>query len=74
MLRKWLLLSIVFLAVLLNLVALGSFSNEPLRPLLEQKMNHRLRGYTVQLGAAHFHPLGFSLELNELMIRQNAPP
>jgi hypothetical protein len=72
--RKWLWLSVAFLAVVIDLVALGSFSNEPLRNLLEQKMNHRLRGYTVQLGAAHFHPLGFSLELNDLIIKQNAHP
>jgi hypothetical protein len=37
-------------------------------------LNERLQGYTARLGAAHFSLLGFSVELKDLVIKQEANP
>src|SRR5215204_335420 len=62
------------IAVLVIVIVLGFFIDEPLRKSLEQKLNDRLEGYTARLGAAHFSLLGFSVELKNLVIKQEANP
>src|SRR5215203_4393599 len=62
------------IAVLVIVIVLGFFIDEPLRKSLEQKLNDRLEGYTARLGSAHFSLLGFSVELQDLVIRQEANP
>jgi hypothetical protein len=41
---------------------------------MERTLNARLHGYTARLGGVDFHPFGFSLDLEEAVIRQNAHP
>lgn len=64
----WLLLPFVILFTALF------FIDEPLRRYMEQSVNSRLKGYTVRIGALDFHPIGFSLDLKEFIIFQDANP
>lgn len=48
--------------------------DEPLRRRMEADLNNRLKGYTVGIGRLDFHPIGLSVELEELTIQQNANP
>ena len=72
--RMWAWIAGSLIAVLVIVLVLGFFIDEPLRTSLEQKLNDRLQGYTARLGAAHFSLLGFSVELQDLVIRQEANP
>lgn len=67
----WVLLA-ASLALLIFFVA--SHFDEYLRRTLEAKINQRLKGYTVSIGHAHLSPLGLSLTLERLLIRQQAHP
>jgi hypothetical protein len=58
------------LAVLLVYV-LSFVADEPLRRVVEREINARLKGYTMQIGYLHFHPIPFSLDLRDIVIRQN---
>jgi len=53
-------------------VFIGYFVDEPMRQRLEQTMNQKMTGYTVRLPELDFHPIGLSLTLRGLTVRQNA--
>lgn len=73
--RRWIIaaVALVALAGLASAIALF-FIDEPLRRYTEAKMNARLRGYTVTVGALHFSPINFSLELRDTVVVQNEHP
>jgi hypothetical protein len=59
-------------ALALLLVYVLSFvADEPLRRVVEREINARLKGYTMQIGYLHFHPIPFSLDLRDIVILQN---
>lgn len=63
---------IVFILLLLGL---GSyFIEEPLREYMESNLNENLKGYTVQLEAVDIHPIGLSIDFENLTLRQEANP
>ena len=64
----------VALVLIAAVAVLGHFLDEPMRRRLELTLNQRMTGYTVKLPALDFHPLGFSLTLHRLSVRQNAYP
>ena len=73
--RRWIVLAVALVA----LVGLASatalfFIDEPLRRYTEAKMNARLKGYTATIGALHFSPINFSLDLRDTVIVQNEHP
>ena len=72
--RTWMWIAGSLIAVLVIVLGLSFFIDEPLRTSLEQKLNDRLQGYTARLGAAHLSLLGFSVELKDLIIKQEANP
>ncbi len=41
---------------------------------MERRLNSALRGYTVRIGALHFHPLDFSLDLEASTLFQDDDP
>ncbi|HZD41755.1 MAG TPA: DUF748 domain-containing protein, partial [Terriglobales bacterium] len=69
---KWLAVAIGLLVMLV--AAASYFVDEPLRRRTEQKINQALRGYTVKITKLDFHPLGFSLDLEDAVIVQDAHP
>src|SRR5262245_27579117 len=71
--RVWIPLAV--LTVLVAAVYAASFTIDgPLRRSIERRMNDRLKGYTVHLGGARFHPHGLSIDLLDLTVVQDANP
>ena len=68
----WLLAISGLLVVLLVIAAF--FVDEPLRRRTEAKINASLKGYTVRIEKLDFHPIGFSLDLENSVITQDANP
>lgn len=64
----------VALIVVAVVAVLGHFLDEPMRRRLEATLNQRLTGYSVRLPELDFHPIGLSLTLRGLSVRQNAHP
>jgi hypothetical protein len=63
------------LAVLLALAFTVAFLiDEPLRRITEREMNARMKGYTARIGHLNFHPIGFAVDLRDLVIVQDAHP
>ena len=50
------------------------FIDEPLRAYVEQEVNKRVQGYTLRIGVLDFHPIGFSLDLEDVTVVQNEYP
>jgi hypothetical protein len=72
--RHWKVLAVVVAATLAVLAVVDSLLDEPLRRRTEARLNGSLRGYSVQLGGLDFHVIGGSLDLYDLVVRQNANP
>ena len=73
--RRWAWILGITLAVILIISGLSSFiHSEALCRYAERQMNRHLKGYKVQVGRAYFHPIAFSLELEDLTLIQEAKP
>ncbi len=70
---KWVIGCIVALALLVTGLSYV-VKSEMLRNYLEKEANRNLKGYTVRMGSAYFHPFTFSLDLKDLVLIQNASP
>ncbi len=70
---KWV-LGIVGFLVLLIIVLSYFIQNDALRRHAERQMNRHLTDYTVRVGKAYFHPIGLSLDLDDLVLIQNEIP
>src|SRR5512135_618930 len=70
---KWVLGIVGFIAVLITVLSYV-ISSETLRGYAERQMNKHLADYTVRVGRAYFHPIGLSLDLDDLVLTQNANP
>lgn len=69
---KWLIGAVAGLIILV--VAVAFFIDEPLRRHVEQEMNSQLQGYTVQIGRLDLHPWRFAVTLYDVTIVQDANP
>lgn len=72
--RGWMWLAGIILGLVIIVIVVGFFIDEPLRRYAERAMNSRLQGYTVRLGKLDLHPLSFSVDLYDVAIMQNAHP
>jgi hypothetical protein len=73
--RKWWVWLIGAVAGLIMLIiAVAYFIDEPLRRYTEQTLNSHLKGYKVHLGNLDLHPLRFSVDLYDVTIVQEANP
>jgi hypothetical protein len=72
--RRWLLVGVPVALILLVAYAVAFLADEPLRRYTEARMNRALKGYTVHIKTLTFHPLGFSLDLLDLIVVQDAYP
>ena len=68
----WTLATVIL--ILIGLVLASFFRDDTLRPRLEARMNGSLKGYRVTLGHAHLQLLSLRLNLNRLIIVQEAHP
>ena len=69
---RWGLGALALLLIVLFVAVRGM--DEPLRRRVESGMNQALKGYRVTLGKLHFHPIGFSIDLVDWEIVQEANP
>jgi hypothetical protein len=67
-------IAVVFAGLVLLAVLASFFIDEPLRRRMEANLNRTLKGYTVRIGRLDFHPVGLSLDLENLLIIQNENP
>ncbi len=73
--RRWTWILGSIAAVILIIAVLSYLiSSESLRRYMEHRMNRELKEYTVHVGRAYFHPIAFSLDLEDLTLIQNASP
>jgi hypothetical protein len=72
--RRWIVAAVALLALAGLASAIALFIDEPLRRYTEAKMNARLKGYTATIGALHFSPINFSLELRDTVVVQHEHP
>src|SRR5512143_1653820 len=70
---KWV-LGIAGFSLLLVIVLPYVMRSDALRRYAERQMNGRLTDYTVRVGKAYFHPIGLSLNLEDLVLIQNGIP
>jgi len=72
--RHWMAIGIPIAILLIIAYTIAFLIDEPLRRYTEAKMNHALKGYTARIGKLDFHPLGYSLDLWEVVVTQDAHP
>jgi uncharacterized protein DUF748 len=61
-------------ALVLVLYLVSYFLDEPLRSMMEKKLNRDLKGYSVRLPGLHVQLIGLSLTLKGLTVMQEAHP
>ena len=64
----------IFVACVLIISILSLFLDEPLRKIMEKKINRDLKGYSVTLPGLHVRLIDLSLTLKGLTVRQEAHP
>jgi hypothetical protein len=74
--RRWIWIVLpLFLGLALVCVGiLGGYANEPVRRLIEQRMNLALDGYAVVIQRVELQPAGFAVVVEGLQISQQAHP
>jgi hypothetical protein len=72
--RRWKWVIGVLAVVLALAYAVAFLIDEPLRRMTEREMNARMKGYTARIGHLNFHPIGFAVDLQDLVIIQDAHP
>ena len=72
---KWPIIAVSVVAVLSVIVfILDRTLEEPLRRDIESRFNENLQGYTARVERVDFHPLNLSLDVENLVVSQNAHP
>ncbi len=72
--RPWRAIGIGFLLVMLLMGLALSVIDEPLRAYAESEFNRLIPSHRIHIGALHFHPIGLSLDLEDVTVVQNAHP
>ncbi|HXH82461.1 MAG TPA: DUF748 domain-containing protein [Candidatus Tectomicrobia bacterium] len=73
--RRWIVWTLGILVVLVVLATIvAALIDEPMRRAIEQAMNDQLDGYTATIRALDFHPIGFSVELFDVVVVQQKHP
>lgn len=75
MIPRWLKWTVISLAVLtVILLTAAFFADEPLRRYAERSANEVVEGYSIQIGTLDLHPLALSVDLENVVVRQEAHP
>ena len=72
--RRWTWLLGILTVVLVLAYATSFLIDEPLRRLTERQMNARMMGYTARIGHLNFHPIGFAVDLRDVVVVQDGHP
>jgi uncharacterized protein involved in outer membrane biogenesis len=72
--RWWVWLLGIIAGLIIIVIGVGLFIDEPLRGYIERQLNNNLKGYKVHLGKLDLHPLRFSIDLINVAITQEANP
>jgi hypothetical protein len=72
--KKWHILILTLLGLCALAVILSFAIQQPLRRSMEARINKTLKGYRVSVGRLVFHPIGFSLDVEELLLSQISHP
>ena len=72
--RHWIAITVPIALVVIAAYVVAFMIDEPLRRYTEAKMNRALKGYTARITALDFHPLGFSLDLEDVVVTQDEHP
>lgn len=72
--RRWQWVLGVFISILVLAVLLSFLVDEPLRRYIEREVNGRLDGYTATIHRLDFHLIGFSWDLEDVVLVQDANP
>lgn len=73
--KKFLMIAGGILLVVIIALALASFFiEEPLRKHIEEQMNAKLAGYSINIRDLALHPIGLSVDLSGLTIKQKEHP
>ncbi|HWV45214.1 MAG TPA: DUF748 domain-containing protein [Nitrospira sp.] len=75
MISQWLKWTVVSLAVLMVVLSTAAFfADEPLRRYVERTVNEAVEGYSFKVGTLALHPLALSVDLGDVVVRQEAHP
>jgi hypothetical protein len=72
--KRWMWLLGIVAGLIVAVIAVSFFIDEPLRRYAEEEINARLEGYTVRIGNLDLHPWRFAVEVSEVTITQDANP
>ncbi len=67
-------IGIVLAVALVFLMVAFAFIDEPLRRYAERRANQALEGYHLTIGALDFHPIGLSVDLENVILAQDKHP
>jgi hypothetical protein len=71
---RWWLIGGVLATLVAGLLLIDPLIDEPFRRRMERELNARLTGYQVSIGRLDYHFWGFSLDLEDLVVVQEAHP
>ena len=72
--KRWTWLVGILAVVVVLAYAVAFLIDEPLRRFTERQMNARMTGYTARIGQLDFHPIGFAVDLRDVVVVQDAHP
>ena len=72
--RWWVIAAVVLSVLVLTVVIVASVSDEPLRRYAEGQANSALPGYHVSIGGLALHPFTLSVDLQDVVVRQDIHP
>ncbi|HEX5545012.1 MAG TPA: hypothetical protein VFX10_05895, partial [Nitrospira sp.] len=71
MLSRWLKWAAVTLGLLMVVLSTATFfADEPLRRYVERTANEAVEGYSFKIGTFSLHPLSLSVNLGDVVVRQ----
>ena len=72
--RWWVIAAVVLSLLVLTVVIVASVADEPLRRYVEGQANSALPGYHVAIGGLALHPFTLSVDLQDVIVRQDIHP
>jgi hypothetical protein len=72
--RWWVIAAVVLSLLVLTVVIVASVADEPLRRYVESEANSALPGYHVAIGGLALHPFTLSVDLQDVIVRQDIHP